>query len=68
MLCAQREHRGLVFVPSCDPQQKLGEVFYDRDTSWQHEVVSGNLSHTLVQSWGELPVKHLLTCLLHACS
>jgi len=71
MLCAQCEHRGLVFVPSGDPQQKLGEVFYDRDTSWQHELVSGNLSHILGVKLGglagEAPSDMLVACLQLTC-
>ncbi|DBA78315.1 TPA: hypothetical protein ACH3X2_008260 [Trebouxia sp. C0005] len=54
MLCEQCEHRGLVFVPSHNPQQNLGKVFSDRDTSWQHELVSGNLSAVLAMDLGEL--------------
>ncbi|KAL0020442.1 hypothetical protein WJX77_003535 [Trebouxia sp. C0004] len=48
------EHRGLVFVHSHDPQQKLGEVFYDRDPSWQHELVPGVLSDVLAGDLREL--------------
>lgn len=54
MLCSQCEYRGLVFVHSHDPQQKLGEVFYDRDPSWQHELVSGVLSDVLAGDLREL--------------
>ncbi len=71
MLCAQCEHRGLVFVPSRNPQQKLGEVFYDRDASWQHELVSGNLSAILAvdlaELAGEAPSDMLVACLQLTC-
>lgn len=66
MLCEQCEHRGLVFVPSHNPQQNLGKVFSDRDTSWQHELVSGNLSAVLAMDLGELageaPSDMLVAC------
>ena len=42
LLCASCEKRGLVFV-GC-PDAKEGSVFYDRDPSWQHELVSGPLT------------------------
>lgn len=32
---------------SDDPEQKLGEVYYDRDPSWQHELVSGFLRNVV---------------------
>lgn len=67
MLCSQCEHRGLVFVHSHDPQQKLGEVFYDRDPSWQYELVSGVLNDVLAEISGNLLMKPFLTRLLHAC-
>ena len=43
-IVAKCDGRGLVFVNSGDPEQKLGEVYRDRDPSWQHEMVSGLLS------------------------
>ncbi len=71
MLCAQCEHRGLVFVHSHNPQQKLGEVFYDRDPSWQHELVSGALSDILAgdlrELAGEAPSDSLVACLQLKC-
>lgn len=66
MLCAQCEHRSLVFVPCGDPQQNLGEVLYDRDTLWQHELVSGNLSHILGAKLGGL-AGEALSDILVAC-
>lgn len=71
MLCSQCEHRGLVFVHSHDPQQKLGEVFYDRDPSWQHELVSGVLSDVLAGDLRELAGEafsdSLVACLQMKC-
>ncbi len=60
LLCAQCEHRGLVFVPSHGPQQKLGEVFYDRDSSHILGVKLGGLA-------GEAPSDMLVACLQLAC-
>ena len=57
ILCANCEERGLVFVHSDDPEQKLGEVYYDRDTSWQHEMVSGLLSSLVAVDLGQLAGK-----------
>jgi len=54
MLCAQCELRGLVFVHSHNPHQKLGEVFYDRDCSRQHDLISGALSSILAGDLREL--------------
>ncbi|DBB04799.1 TPA: hypothetical protein ACH3X3_010091 [Trebouxia sp. C0006] len=54
ILCAKCEGRGLVFVHSDDPEQKLGEVYYDRDPSWQHEMVSGLLSKIVAFDLGQL--------------
>lgn len=42
LLCAHSEERGLVFVNSVTA--KVGAVFYDRDPTWQHEIVSGRLA------------------------
>lgn len=42
LLCSNSEVRGLVFVDASTAA--LGAVFYDRDPTWQHEVVSGALS------------------------
>ena len=71
MLCSQCEHRGLVFVHSHDPQQKLGEVFYDRYPSWQHELVSGVLSDVLAGDLRELAGEafsdSLVACLQMKC-
>ena len=36
------EERGLVFVNSMTA--KVGAVFYDRDPTWQNEIVSGTLA------------------------
>ena len=47
ILCLNCEDRGLVFVHSNNPEQKLEEVYYDRDPSWQHELVSGFLSNVV---------------------
>jgi hypothetical protein len=57
ILCAKCEGRGLVFVHSDDPEQKLGEVYYDRDPSWQHEMVSGLLSKIVAFDLGQLAGK-----------
>lgn len=43
-----------MFVHSHNPQQKLGELFYDRDPSWQHELVSEALSNILAGDLREL--------------
>ena len=63
--------RGLVFVPSDDPEQKLGEVYYERDPSWQHEMVSGLLSSLVAVDLGQLagksPSDMLFTSLLVFC-
>ena len=42
LLCALSEERGLVFVNSMTA--KVGAVFYDRDPTWQNEIVSGTLA------------------------
>ena len=57
ILCAKCEGRGLVFVHADDPEQKLGEVYYDRDPSWQHEMVSGLLSKIVAFDLGQLAGK-----------
>lgn len=68
ILCTEREVRGLVFVQSDDFQQKLGDVYYDRDPSWQHERVSGLLSQIVAFDLGQLagktPFNHLAGRLL----
>lgn len=68
ILCAKCEGRGLVFVHADDPEQKLGEVYYDRDPSWQHEMVSGLLSKIVAvdlnQLAGRIPPYKLAGCLL----
>ncbi|KAK9787012.1 hypothetical protein WJX73_003359 [Symbiochloris irregularis] len=38
-----RNNKGLIFVP-LPGQPDLGQVFYDRDPTWQHECLSGNLT------------------------
>lgn len=63
MLCAKCEGRGLVFVHTDDPEQKLGEVYYDRDPSWQHEMVSGLLSKIVAFDLGQLAGKEALELL-----
>ena len=57
ILCAKCEGRGLVFVHADDPEQKLGEVYYDSDHSWQHEMVSGLLSNIVAFDLGQLAGK-----------
>ena len=57
LLCASCERRGLVFV-GC-PDAKEGAVFYDRDPTWQHELVSGPLVHQVALQWSRLIGKHL---------
>ncbi len=71
MLCAQCERRGLVFVRSQNPQEQLGEVLYDRDCLWQHELMSGALSNILEgdlrQLAGEATSDSLVACLHLKC-
>ena len=56
LLCASCEKRGLVFV-GC-PDAKEGSVFYDRDPSWQHELVSGPLTQQVALQLSQLTGKH----------
>jgi len=56
LLCASFEKRGLVFV-GC-PDAKEGSVFYDRDLSWQHELVSSPLTQLVALQWSQLTGKH----------
>ena len=54
VLCALSEERGLVFVGPLDAE--FGAVYYDRDPTWQHEIVSGQLQlevNTQLSSTGE---------------
>lgn len=50
LLCATCEERGLVFVDSS--KSAVGAVFYDRDPTWQHEIVSGALSRDVFMQMG----------------
>ena len=56
LLCASGERRGLVFV-GC-PDAKEGAVFYDRDPTWQHELVSGPLTHQVALLLSRVTGKH----------
>ena len=56
LLCAKCERRGLVFVGSADARE--GAVFYDRDPSWPHELVSGPLAYQVGLQWFALTGKH----------
>ncbi len=59
LLCASCERRGLVLV-GC-PDAKEGAVFYDRDPSWQHELVSSPLTHQVAIQWSRLTGKHYVS-------
>ena len=52
LLCAHSETRGLVFVNSCTAA--VGSVYYDRDPTWQHEIVSGALSREVFMQLGRV--------------
>ncbi|DBB07587.1 TPA: hypothetical protein ACH3X3_009031 [Trebouxia sp. C0006] len=54
MFCAQCERRGLVFVHPHNPQEQLGQVYYDRHFSRQHELLSGAPSNILAGDLREL--------------
>ena len=50
LLCIHSEICGLVFVDLCTAV--VGAVYYDRDPTWQHEVVSGVLSREVFVQLG----------------
>ena len=69
MFCAQCERRGLVFVHPHNPQEQLGQVYYDRHFSWQHELLSGAPSNILAGDLRELAgeaTSDLLVACLHS--
>ena len=52
LLYAKCEMRGLVYVDL--PQDSTGAVYYDRDPTWQHEVVSGVLVREVTTQLSEM--------------
>ena len=61
ILCAKHECRGLVFVYVPDSEHQIGQVFYDKESSWLHSLISGHLTTRvtveLVLTAGVLPAR-----------